>query len=290
MRRRTIVVAGLVIIFAVAGVAEWRAARAPVASPPSELTESTQRFWHAYRAASHARSAGRFDEAIADYSRALVIRPGHEDSLYYLGNCYLERREYERALAAYQRLIALNQEGSSRAFMQVALVHASLDPAAPLDLSRAERFFERALTLDPDSGALLGLAELAVLRADWPRARETLLRVDADNSMSIAAPYLLGFLAYRDGDMREAWRWFTTAVDRGELKKSTIKWTEEGDVKADPALRWRALARQSVFGAQWMRLRAFLPAPGPARSDMTHEYQQFARELETAVRGRPGRT
>jgi tetratricopeptide (TPR) repeat protein len=282
MNRRLIVGVAVVTIVGAAAAAEWRAARATVAPAASALTENTQRFWQAYRAATHARSAARYDEAIAEYSRALVIRPGHEDSLYYLGNCYLERREYARALAAYQRLIALNREGSSRAFMQVALVHASLDPAAPVDLPLAQQFFERALALDPDSGALLGLAEVQLLRQKWQAAHDTLLRVDADNTMSIAAPYLLGFLAYREGNRQEAWRWFAMAVDRGELKKSAIKWTEEGDVKADPALRWRALARQSVFGTQWMRLRRLVPPAVPSPSDMADEYRLFTRELAGA--------
>ena len=202
-----------------------------------------------------------------------------------IGNCYLERRDYAQALDAYRRLLAVNPQGSTRAYIQIALVHASLDPTAPFDLAESEQLFTRALALDPDSGALLGLAEVAMLRSDWSSARTRLLRVEADNPMSIAAPDLLGFLSFRDGERAAAWQWFTTAIGRGELKKATVQWTEEGDVKADPALRWRALARQSVFGAQWMRLRVYLRPPGPTAADMLREYRQLAREM-TVVRAR----
>lgn len=271
------------------GTVVWRrTGQASTASSSPVLTRSTQQFWQAYTAARTARAAGRLDEAIAEYSHALIIRPDHEDTLYYLGHSYLERRQYAEALRAYRRLVAVSPDGSSRAYMQIALVHASLDPAAPFDLAAARTFFERALALDPDSGALLGLGEIALLERRWGAARETLLGVEADNPMSIAAPYLLGYLAWRSRDRVDAWRRFTAAVARGESKKAVVKWTEEGDVKADPTLRWRALARQSVFGEHWMRLRAYLRVPGPAEADMAREYDRLGRVIDGVGRAPTG--
>ncbi len=101
--------------------------------------------------------------------------------------------------------------------------------------------------------------------------------------MSIAAPYLRGYLAFERRADEEAWRLFRTAVGRGELKKGGVTWTEEGDVKGTPELRWRALARQSVFGPHWIRLRAYLPPPGPTRSDMRIEYEQLRHVLESGA-------
>jgi hypothetical protein len=97
--------------------------------------------------------------------------------------------------------------------------------------------------------------------------------------MSMAAPYLLGYLCYRQGQQAEAWRWFSLAVQRGELKKLALKWTEEGDVKADPELRWRALARQSVFGKYWLQLRKYTEKGSYAQADMKKEYQQLQKVL-----------
>jgi tetratricopeptide (TPR) repeat protein len=283
--RRIGVAVLLVAVGAAAAVVAWRRS-GPEASadPGSALTHTTQQFWASYGAARSARAAGRLDEAIEGYSQALTIRPDHEDSLYYLGHCYLEQGQYANALKAYHRLLDVSPKGSSRAYMQIALIHASLDPAAPRDLAAAREYFDRAMGVDSDSGALLGLGEVALLERRWAEARDTLVRADADNPMSIAAPYLLGYLAYREGNGAEAWSRFGTAVQRGELKKAQVKWTEEGDVKADPALRWKALARQSVFGEQWMRLRAYLPAPGPTEADMKREYAALARAIEEAGR------
>jgi tetratricopeptide (TPR) repeat protein len=250
------------------------------------VAPATGRFWSAYTAARAARAAGRLDEAIALYLKALKARPDHEDSLYYLGHCYLEQHDYAAALRAYHRLVEVSPEGSSRAYMQIALLHASLEPGAPFDLATARGYFQRALDMDPDSGALLGLGEVALLDRRWAEARDLLLRADADDPMSVAVPYLLGYLAFRSGDRTGAFRRFQVAVGRGEMKKPQVKWTEEGDVKADPALRWRALARRSVFGAHWMRLRAYLRA-GATEGDMSREYAELGRALESAGRARP---
>lgn len=244
-----------------------------------ERIARAREFWTLYREATAQRAAGDFGRAAVSYGEALALRPDHEDSLYYLGNCHLERRAYADALEAYRHLARVNPDGSSRGYMQAALIYASLEPDVPSDLSQAEQMFQRALDVDSDSGALLGLAEVALLRGQWEDARRRLQAVDAENPMSVAAPYLLGYLAFRHGARDDAWRLFRVAVDRGEIKKPAVKWTEEGDVKADPALRWRALVRQSVFGAHWIKVRAYIARPGPRFDDMEREYRQIEATL-----------
>jgi hypothetical protein len=163
--------------------------------------------------------------------------------------------------------------------MQLASIRASLEPGAPVDLAQAAALFQRALDVDPDSGALLGLAEVALIQHRVVEAERMLVQVDADNPISIAAPFLRGYLAMERQSPDEAWALFRTAVARGEPKKGGVKWTEEGDVKGTPELRWRALARQSVFGVYWIRLRTYLAPPGPSRADMQREYGQLQRVL-----------
>jgi tetratricopeptide (TPR) repeat protein len=184
------------------------------------------------------------------------------------------------AIRTYELLIQANPLGSSRGYMQLGLAHASIEDGPPRDLGRARREFTRALEVDPDSGAVLSLAEVAVLAGDWEEAEQRLGAADAGDPMSVAAPYLIGYLAWRAGDQERAWREFRRAVARGEVKKPSVKWTEEGDLKADPALRWRALARQTLTGSHWLRVREYVSAPGPRTMDMDGEY----RRLEAALR------
>jgi tetratricopeptide (TPR) repeat protein len=278
--------AGLVLCAAaVAGLLRLFVPSGPLGATPRRTASAApgDGFWPAYRDATTRRMAGDCRAAVVSYGKAIALRPAHEDSLYYLGNCHLELGAYGEAIGAYRRLVAHNPDGSPRAYMQWGLAHASLAPGAPHDLEEAERLFQRARDLDPESGALLGLAEVAVLRGEPEKARRLLERASAEDSMSMAAPYLLGYLASRAGEQADAWRQFRLAVERGEMKKSPVAWSEEGDVKADPSLRWRALARQSVLGAHWIRLRAYVGKINLTRDDMEREYAL----LESALRARP---
>jgi tetratricopeptide (TPR) repeat protein len=276
------------LVVLLGGVGGCRDAAAPDAASAKGggVSDTTRRreFWAIYARASEARSAGRLDEAVQLYTQALTLNPAHEDALYYLGNCHLERRQFTQALDAYQRLVALNPSGSSRAHMQLGSIRASLEPGAPVDLDEAAAHFQHALDVDPESGALLGLAEVALLEGKRSEAERLLAQVERDNPMSVAAPYLRGYLAFERGAGDTAWTLFSEAVARGVLKKGGVKWTEEGDVKGTPELRWRALARQSVFGPHWIRLRTYLAPPGPTRRDMRTEYGQLRHIFER----RPG--
>jgi tetratricopeptide (TPR) repeat protein len=238
--------------------------------------EGNRLFWDTYKQASSKRAAGELSEAVGLYQRVLEMRPTHEDSIYYQGNCYMELGRYREALDNYARLIEINPQGSSRGYMQMGLIYGSLEPGPTMDLKAAEQIFEKTLSVDPDSGAQLALGEVALLQGNWEKAWQKLQSANSDNPMSMAAPYLLGYLKYRKGDREEAWKWFKLAVQRGELKKPSLKWTEEGDVKADPALRWRALARQSIFGDYWLPLRKYLKDPNFSIVAMDVEYKRLA--------------
>jgi tetratricopeptide (TPR) repeat protein len=269
----------LAVVLAIAVARSRSAPTGGGGAPASPAGADARRFWECYQRAQRSRAAGRLEEAIALYDEALRRRPDHEDALYYRGNCAADLRRWPEAVRSYERLIAVNPAGSSRGYMQLGLLHASLDEGAPHDLPRAERHFRDALAVDPDSGAVLALGEVALLRGDRAAARARLGDASSGDPMSVAAPYLLGYLAWESGHEEEAWRLFRLAVSRGEPRKPMLKWTEEGDVKADPALRWAALARQSVTGRYWIRLRAYVQPPGPSPRDMATEYARLGAAL-----------
>jgi tetratricopeptide (TPR) repeat protein len=245
--------------------------------------QSTRQFWETYRQANQKRAAGELEMAVPIYQEALRMKPNHEDSLYYLGNCLFELQRFPEAINTYQRLTAVNPLGSSRGYMQLGLLYADLDPGAPWDLKKASQYFQKTRQVDPDSGAMLAVGEVALLQQEWKKAEEALQTVNTDSPMGMAAPYLLGYLAHQKSQKNEAWKWFQLAVQRGELKKPQLKWTEEGDVKANPELRWRALARQSVFGRYWLPLRKYLNAPDLSPATMEREYQKLKEVLLTKV-------
>lgn len=248
-------------------------------------------FWATYQEATARRMASDCVAAVPMYRRALEQRPGHEDTLYYLGNCLAERGAYAEALATFDRLARLNPAGSSRAQVQAALLHASLLPGAPFDLERAERLFRQALEVDPESAARLGLAEVRLLKGDVDDARRLLTEVDADSPMGVAAPFLLGYLAYHADGHQAARSRFAAAVTRLCPPGSVSRWSEEGDVKSAPERRWQALARQSIFGASWLAIRGDAGA-GCAHprdgTELARAYDDLHRVIEGARRRMSG--
>jgi tetratricopeptide (TPR) repeat protein len=259
-----------------------RAQREPSSSHADRaIREEIRGFWDSFRQASKARMDGDYAAAAELYKKALQLKPQHEDSLYYLGNCYFELQRYEDALEAYQRLIRANPQGSSRGYVRIGRVYTSRAPHAPFDLNKAERAFRQALDLDPDSGALLCLGEVALLQSRWKEAAERFQGENQTNHMSVAAPYFLGYLAWQQGKKAEAWDWFKQAVKRCEVKKPPIPWSEEGNLKASPELRWRALAKQSVLGEHWIRLRRYLKDPNLSPATMEAEYRRLRQSIHS---------
>lgn len=273
----------LLLAFLAVGALRVVGARRDAAVPSrTAAANGVQQFWLASRQASQARAAGDLPGAIRSYQAALALRPGHEDSLYYVGNCYLALGRYSVAAAAYRRLIAANPLSSSRGYAQLALLYADRRPGAPVDLRKAAAYFQQALRLNPNSGALLGSGEVALLQGDRATAEELLGDVDAENATSVAAPYLLGYLCWRRGDGAAAWPWFQRAVQHCKVKKLPIPWSQEGEIKANPELRWQALARQSVFGGDWLRLRRYAKSPHLSPAVMAAEYARLGHSLGEA--------
>jgi tetratricopeptide (TPR) repeat protein len=58
---------------------------------------------------------GQFEAAIADYTQALALNPGHCRTLYNRASCYDRLQRLPEAAADYSAAIALDQ-GSARAF------------------------------------------------------------------------------------------------------------------------------------------------------------------------------
>jgi tetratricopeptide (TPR) repeat protein len=130
------------------------------ASPDVRERERIARFWNAYHEATRIRAEGDFEAAVERYREALRLRPDHEESLYYLGNCLYELGEYPSALEVYETLVEVNPQ-SHRGFSQLGVALSTRQPGAVLDPGRARSAFERNAELDrEESGPFLRLGML----------------------------------------------------------------------------------------------------------------------------------
>ena len=188
-------------------------------------------FWRAQRAGMNALKVDKnLEKAITNFRDALAYNPKHEDTHYYLAQALAGAGQIEAALVELETLQKLNPQ-SHRAFQQWGNLRA-VSAKSPDQLSAAEKSLQRAREINPEeTGALLILGEISLLKGDLAEADARLLAVSATNQRSVGALFLRGYLAFRRGDTAEA----------AELLKKTREalgkeWqpkgaTAEGDVK-----------------------------------------------------------
>jgi tetratricopeptide (TPR) repeat protein len=113
---------------------------------------------HRIRLARVSRLAGHLDRAVDELAQAEALAPSAELAME-RGQVYEERREFDRALEAYQHAVELNPS-LAQAYLRAGLVYRSLK-AYP----QAARMFKRAVELAPeDASALHQLAAVHALQ------------------------------------------------------------------------------------------------------------------------------
>ncbi|KAB2653188.1 MAG: tetratricopeptide repeat protein, partial [Verrucomicrobia bacterium] len=198
---------------------------------PADDRERQLAFWKSQREAMDAMKVhGDNAEAIRLFRDAIALNPAHEDSRYYLGLCLASRGETDAALEALAALQRLNPQ-SHRAWQQWGVVRA-LFARGDADLAAAEGALERARALNPEeTGALLVLGEVALLRGDPTTAERRLAAATGTNPRAVGGFFLRGYLAWKRGDAAAA-----RAMLEQTRKALGPDWqpkgsTGEGDVK-----------------------------------------------------------
>ena len=138
-------------------------------------------------------------KAIAASGPRSRLNPDHEDSHYYLGNCLAAQGDSDGALEQLQELIRINPQ-SHRGHSQWGTLRA-LSARSDADLIAAEKSLERAHQLNPEeTGALLVLGEVALLRGDAAKAQDCFSKACRTNPKAVGALFLRGYLAWKRGD------------------------------------------------------------------------------------------
>jgi tetratricopeptide (TPR) repeat protein len=157
-------------------------------------------FWAAFREATAQRIAGRTTDAAQTYARALALDPVHEDALYYGGSMRLELGDFDGAAAYWRRLLAANPS-SARTHSQLGALFQCLDRGAPFQLDSAEWHSRRAHELNKEeTGPLVRLGEIALMRGDVASARRYFAAVLATHPGNTAAHFYSGYLRLLERD------------------------------------------------------------------------------------------
>jgi len=140
-----------------------------------------------------------FSAAITLFREAILLNPKHEDSHYYLAQALAGTGDFESALDELLKLQEINPQ-SHRAFQQWGNLRAQ--SAQTMEhLDQAEHALEQARRINPEeTGALLILGEVSVLKNDWSLAKSRLADACVTNPNAIGGFYLRGYIASLEGD------------------------------------------------------------------------------------------
>ena len=242
----------------------------------------TQQFWNTYRLAIRTMKVeGDWEKAANLFREALAIDPKHEDSTYYLGNCLFELRDYEGALAQFQRLVDMNPQ-SLRGNLQVGAVYACTDAEQLFDLKAAATALQRALAINPEeSGSLLQLGAVTLVQGHLENASEYFSMARQLNFKAVDAYYLDGYIQWKWGKVEGAQSLLRKALKHSRGQKPTHGVLGEGDTKrADRgALTSTTVHRRTLFGEQLEGLRERVPNEVITEEIAVKEYQQLNRYL-----------
>jgi hypothetical protein len=188
-------------------------------------------FWNTQRAAMNAMKVDRDNaRAIQLFRDCIALNPKHEDSRYYLGLCLASEGDAAGALVALAELQQLNPQ-SHRAWQQWGVVRA-LFAASDADLAQAEEALLRAHAVNPEeTGALLVLGEIALLRGNRVLAADRLAAATHTNPRAVGGFFLQGYLAWKRDDVEAAGRFLERARAALGPDWQPTGATSEGDVK-----------------------------------------------------------
>ena len=281
--RRSAIFLGGVLVLLFAAVTLWKG-KTPVdpggaSGLSAEQKAKIRLFWEVYRRAGALKRQRAWERAASAFREALKIEPGHEDALYSLGNVLFELERYGEAVAAWRRLAEVNPL-SVRAHAQLGAVYSCGAPGAPFDLEVAERAFQRALEINrEESGPILKLGEVALLKGDRDQALAHFTTVLRSNTRSIEAHYLVGYLRWLEGDRNAA----RDALQEGvRLVRADLPAHErggEGDTRKSGPMLAEGAGRKSFFTPYCTGLKAWTEAVSTGR--MEAEYQG----LDGALKG-----
>jgi enediyne biosynthesis protein E4 len=233
-----------------------------------------RQFWDKERAAMDAMKTEQdLPKAITLFHAALELNPQHEDSHYYLGQCLAAQGDITGALAHLQTLTDINPQ-SHRGFQQWGTLRA-LHAQSDSDLAEAEDRLLKAHALNPEeTGALLVLGQVALLRGDLAKADERLAAACRTNPRAVGGFFLRGYLAWQRGDTVGATK--LLAETRQALGK---EWhpqnaTAEGDVKRKQFVESTPLSR---FWEQWDGANQPAAAFGPLAAFLSHHSSTASR-------------
>jgi arylsulfatase A-like enzyme/tetratricopeptide (TPR) repeat protein len=211
--------------------------------------------------------AHNYPEAVANYSRALQLKPDYDLALINMANTYRRMGRDDAALAGYERYISVDPEN---AFVRYQIGEIYLDQG---NLDRAETEFQQALRINAKlASALVATGVIAFQRSQLPQAEKQFKDALALKSDVRLAHFNLALVAEARGDDAAADAEYRTEIDKhptaykalfnlGRLK------ARKGDTAAARDLYRKAVETNTEFAEGYFYLAKALLDEGASLGD-----------------------
>ena len=154
-------------------------------------------FQAAAEAAANAREAGKTDEAIREYARAVALRPDWAEGWWYLGTIEYDRDLYAAAIPALRKLVAIAPNlGSAWAFLGLSEFETRDYESSLADLEKAHSI---GVADDAELARVSGyhLALLLNRHGDFERGSSLLLSLSGQSELPPQIKSALGMALLR---------------------------------------------------------------------------------------------
>lgn len=177
---------------------------APGTAPPADAKAATLQFWTVQHAAMDAMKRDRdFARAALLFRDALALNPNHEDSHYYLANCYAALDDIPAAVAELDALSHINPQ-NHRAFQRKGeLLAASATSRSQIAAARVPLLSALRLNSE-ETGTLVLLGEVDLARGESAAAETTFAHVCQANTRAVNAWFFRGYVAWKKGEVHLA--------------------------------------------------------------------------------------
>jgi len=153
---------------------------------------------------------GMFDEAIAEFNRALELDPKFGPALNWLAYAYIYKKDFDRALGYFQKYAAVSP-GDANPYDSMGELYFNMGK-----LDQAIEKYEEAIKIKPDFGAQLKIAYCYALKDDYAGAMRWIdhfIPVAPSEGMQAYAREFRGFYSSIQGRVEQALSEFDKAAD-----------------------------------------------------------------------------
>lgn len=160
---------------------------------------------------------GKYEEAVAAYSKAIAINPKAAEYFNYRGVAYFSMREYYRAIGEFYTAIELNPE------MYLPYHNMAYSKYELGDARRALSDIEKSISIEHDHALSHNLKGLILNDLErHEEARASFLEASRLDGTDPDYPFNVGFTFYQERNYEKALEWFLKVEDMGKNTVSVI--------------------------------------------------------------------